>query len=80
MDIGGSAGSAYGSHIFDQFSELVLTEKSLLVWRSIPARVFYNDEYDRLLKNDNFDWHLALQTRSQRIIGMAQPVYSQCAV
>lgn len=61
--IGGGAGMApMRSHIFDQLKRLN-SKRKISFWYGARSlrEVFYEDEYDRLAKeNENFDWHLAL--------------------
>ena len=61
--IGGGAGMApMRSHIFDQLKRLN-SKRKISFWYGARSfrEVFYEDEYDRLAKeNKNFEWHLAL--------------------
>jgi Na+-transporting NADH:ubiquinone oxidoreductase subunit F len=60
--IGGGAGMApMRSHIFDQFRRLS-TDRKVTFWYGARSlrEAFYNDDFDSIAENENFEWHLAL--------------------
>jgi Na+-transporting NADH:ubiquinone oxidoreductase subunit F len=60
--IGGGAGMApMRSHIFDQFRR-VHTDRKVTFWYGARSmrEAFYQEDFDSLSDNKNFEWHLAL--------------------
>ena len=60
--IGGGAGMApMRSHIFDQFKRLN-TNRKVTFWYGARSmrEAFYQDHFDSIAENENFEWHLAL--------------------
>ncbi|MBZ0115153.1 MAG: NADH:ubiquinone reductase (Na(+)-transporting) subunit F [Thermoanaerobaculia bacterium] len=60
--IGGGAGMApMRSHIFDQFRRLH-TDRKVTFWYGARSlrEAFYQEDFDSLSDNKNFEWHLAL--------------------